>query len=55
MFMARAVEPTPAPDVPMTFRDFPAEVPVSEPVAVAVHHLDPVTPEPAKPATKKEN
>jgi hypothetical protein len=53
MFMARAVEPTPVPEAPMTFRDFPAEVPVSEPVVIAVPHT--LEPAPAKPATKKEN
>lgn len=51
--MAKAVEPTPVPDAPMTFRDFPAEVPVSEPVEVLV--VPQHDPEPAKPATKKEN
>lgn len=41
-------------DVPMTFRDFPGEVPASEPVQIAFPISEPVI-EPAKPAVKKEN
>lgn len=51
--MAKAVEPNPAPEAPMTFRDYVGEVEASEPVEVAVPHT--LEPEPAKPATKKEN
>jgi hypothetical protein len=43
----------PVHEAPMTFRDYPGEVPASPPVVAQVASLP--DPEPAKPATKKEN
>jgi hypothetical protein len=45
----------PVSNAPMTYRDFPAEVPVSEPAAVAVAAEPVLAAEPGKPVTKKEN
>ena len=50
---AKKTDPEPVREAPFTFRDYPGEVPPSEhiPAAVAVTP----DPEPASPATKKEN
>lgn len=54
--MAKAAVPEPEfrPSV-ASFRDFPGEVEESAPVQVAVAVVTEPDPEPAKPATKKEN
>jgi hypothetical protein len=44
-------DPAVASGAPLSFRDFAGDVPVSDPVEIAY----PQEPEPAKPATKKEN
>jgi hypothetical protein len=45
----------PVSNAPMTYRDFPGEVPASVPVVAAIAAEPVPTAEPGKPVTKKEN
>lgn len=50
--MAKAVDEPTLPEAPRTFRDFPGVVEAAPPAEVVMPNTEP---EPAKPATKKEN
>ena len=45
----------PVSNAPMTYRDFPGEVPAADPVAALVAAEPALAAEPGKPVTKKEN